>query len=71
MSWKLGQGKDCSGKLEKEDRFPNTSVWKIDILSNGATWPNQNGALFGDKQYQVIEQALCVWKSFLQPCQKC
>lgn len=51
MSWKLGQGKDCSGRLEKKDRFPNTSVWKIDILSNGATWPSQNVAYFGDKQY--------------------
>lgn len=51
MSWKLGQGKDYSVKLEEKDRFPNTSVLKIDILSNGATWPSQKGAYFGDEQY--------------------
>lgn len=51
MSWKLGRRKDCSGRLAKKDRFPNTSVLKIDILSNSATWPSQNGVYFGDEQY--------------------
>lgn len=51
MNWKLGQRKDYSARLEEKDRFPNTSVLKIDILSNGATWPSQNGAYFGDEQY--------------------
>lgn len=51
MSWKLGQGKHYSARLEEKDGFPNTSVIKIDIFSNGATWASQNGAYFGDKQY--------------------
>lgn len=49
MSLKLGQGKDCSGRLEKNYRFSSTSVLKSDILLNSATRPSQNSAYFGCK----------------------
>lgn len=40
LLWEVG--KDCSGRLEKTYRF--SSVLKSDILLNGGTCSNQNGA---------------------------